>query len=133
LAAADETKLLHRFIESDPAAILYTSGSTGLPKGVTLSQRNLAASAESVNVFFKTTEHDVLLALLPLSFDAGLSQLTTAIAKGASLILYNYIRAQEIVGLCAREKITIIVGVPPLWAHRCACSAIPVDTCMRSC
>jgi acyl-CoA ligase (AMP-forming) (exosortase A-associated) len=120
LAGADATRPLQRFIESDPAAILYTSGSTGSPKGVTLSHRNLAASAESVNVFFRTTEHDVFLALLPLSFDAGLSQLTTAIAKGASLILYNYIRAQEIVRLCVTEKITIIVGVPPLWAQLAA-------------
>jgi acyl-CoA synthetase (AMP-forming)/AMP-acid ligase II len=70
-----------------------------------------------VNLFFGTTQRDVLLALLPLSFDAGLSQLTTAIAGGARLVLCNYIRAQGVVHLCVREQITIIVGVPPLWAQ----------------
>jgi acyl-CoA ligase (AMP-forming) (exosortase A-associated) len=112
--------VLHRFIDSDPAAILYTSGSTGMPKGVVLSQRNLTAGAESVNAYFGTTEDDTLLALLPLSFDAGLSQLTMAVAKGARLVLHNYFRAQEVVKLCASEHISIIVGVPPMWSQLAA-------------
>jgi acyl-CoA ligase (AMP-forming) (exosortase A-associated) len=108
---------LHSFVESDAAAILYTSGSTGMPKGVVLSHRNLTASAESVNTYFGTTEHDVVLALLPLSFDAGLSQLTSAIARGSRLVILDYLRAQEAVNVCGREKVTLIVGVPPLWSQ----------------
>ena len=54
------------------AAILYTSGSTGKPKGVVLTHRNLIVGAESVSHYLGNTADDVILAALPLSFDAGL-------------------------------------------------------------
>ena len=62
-------------IDIDPAAIFYTSGSTGKPKGVVVSHRNLIAGAESVNQYLANGPEDRILALLPLSFDAGFSQL----------------------------------------------------------
>ena len=124
LDAAEPDTPFHSFVETDAAAILYTSGSTGMPKGVTLSHRNLTASAESVNTYFCMTEDDVVLSLLPLSFDAGLSQLTSAIAKGCRLVILDYLRAQEAVSLCGREKVTLIVGVPPLWSQL---AAVPWD------
>src|SRR5262249_13169702 len=68
----------HRVIDTDMAAILYTSGSTGKPKGVVLSHRNMVAGAVSVSSYLDNTPQDRLLAVLPLSFDYGLSQLTTA-------------------------------------------------------
>ena len=68
-------------IDLDMAAILYTSGSTGKPKGVVLSHRNLIVGAESVSEYLGNTDDDVILAALPLSFDAGFSQLTTAFAS----------------------------------------------------
>ena len=71
------------------AAILYTSGSTGQPKGVVLSHRNLIAGAESVSQYLENTADDVILAALPLSFDAGLSQLTTAFTVGAHVVLHE--------------------------------------------
>src|SRR5690606_23108705 len=74
-------------IDADMAAILYTSGSTGAPKGVVLSHRNLVAGAESVAHYLGNRPDDVLLAALPLSFDAGLSQLTTGFYAGAHVVL----------------------------------------------
>ncbi|MEO8524888.1 MAG: AMP-binding protein, partial [Caldimonas sp.] len=68
----------NRIIDNDIAAILYTSGSTGKPKGVVLSHRNMVAGAKSVASYLGNHDGDVLLAALPLSFDAGFSQLTTA-------------------------------------------------------
>lgn len=104
-----------RAIDIDPAAILYTSGSTGKPKGVVLSHRNLIVGAESVSGYLGNTSDDVILSILPLSFDAGLSQVTTAFAVGAHCILMNYLLPREVPRLCAQHGVTGITGVPPLW------------------
>ncbi len=71
------------------AAILYTSGSTGKPKGVVLSHRNMVAGAKSVAQYLENHADDTLLAALPLSFDAGFSQLTTAFHVGARVVLHQ--------------------------------------------
>ncbi len=104
-------------IDGDMAAILYTSGSTGLPKGVVLSHRNLVAGAVSVAEYLQNTAEDRILALLPLSFDAGLSQLTTGFLAGASVVLMDYLLAGDVVKAVQRHAITGITGVPPLWAQ----------------
>ncbi|TXN30438.1 acyl-CoA ligase (AMP-forming), exosortase A system-associated [Lacisediminihabitans profunda] len=102
-------------IDIDPAAILYTSGSTGKPKGVVLSHRNLIVGAESVSSYLHNTSDDVILSVLPLSFDAGLSQVTTAFAVGAHCVLMNYLLPRDVPRLCAQHGVTGITGVPPLW------------------
>ena len=102
-------------IDLDPAAILYTSGSSGKPKGVVLSHRNLIVGAESVSTYLKNTSDDVILSILPLSFDAGLSQVTTAFSVGAHCVLANYLLPRDVPRLCAKHGITGITGVPPLW------------------
>ncbi|KDA04889.1 acyl--CoA ligase [Microbacterium sp. CH12i] len=102
-------------IDVDPAAILYTSGSTGRPKGVVLSHRNLIVGAESVSSYLDNTPDDVILSVLPLSFDAGLSQVTTAFAVGAHCVLMNYLLPREVVKLCAKYGVTGLTCVPPLW------------------
>jgi acyl-CoA ligase (AMP-forming) (exosortase A-associated) len=102
-------------IDLDMAAILYTSGSTGKPKGVVLSHRNLIVGAESVSQYLENTDDDVILAALPLSFDAGLSQLTTAFSVGAHVVLMNYLVPGDVVRLCDRHGVTGLTCVPPLW------------------
>ncbi|MDP3672108.1 MAG: acyl-CoA ligase (AMP-forming), exosortase A system-associated [Telluria sp.] len=105
----------HRCIEADMAALMYTSGSTGKPKGVVLSHRNMVAGAISVAGYLGNTAQDRILALLPLSFDYGLSQLTTAFASGACAVLMNHLLVRDIVELVERERITGLAAVPPLW------------------
>ncbi|MDR7191201.1 acyl-CoA ligase (AMP-forming) (exosortase A-associated) [Microbacterium sp. BE35] len=102
-------------LDVDPAAILYTSGSTGKPKGVVLSHRNLIVGAESVSTYLGNTADDVILSVLPLSFDAGLSQVTTAFAVGAHCVLMNYLLPREVPKLCAQYGVTGLTCVPPLW------------------
>ena len=103
------------YIDTDLAALLYTSGSTGLAKGVMLSHRNLLEGAWSVAEYLRHDPSDRILAVLPLSFDAGLSQLTSAWSAGATAVLLNYLTAHDAVLACEREHITAITGVPPLW------------------
>jgi acyl-CoA ligase (AMP-forming) (exosortase A-associated) len=102
-------------IDVDPAAILYTSGSTGKPKGVVLSHRNLIVGAESVSSYLGNASDDVILSVLPLSFDAGLSQVTTAFSVGAHCVLMNYLLPREVPKLCERHGVTGLTCVPPLW------------------
>ncbi|HKW36653.1 MAG TPA: acyl-CoA ligase (AMP-forming), exosortase A system-associated [Burkholderiales bacterium] len=105
----------HRVIDTDMAAILYTSGSTGKPKGVVLSHRNMVAGARSVAQYLENREQDRILSALPLSFDAGFSQLTTAFHAGASITLINYLVPRDIVSAVVKERITGLTAVPPLW------------------
>jgi len=102
-------------IDVDMAAILYTSGSTGKPKGVVLSHRNVLTGGASVSQYLGNVEDDVILAALPLSFDAGFSQLTTGFTVGARVVLVNYLLARDVVNLCAKHQVTGLTCVPPLW------------------
>lgn len=102
-------------IEADMAAIFYTSGSTGKPKGVVLSHRNIVTGGLSVAQYLENCSNDRILSLLPLSFDAGFSQLTTAFSVGARVVLLDYLLPRDVVRACEREAITGITGVPPLW------------------
>jgi acyl-CoA ligase (AMP-forming) (exosortase A-associated) len=105
----------HRVIDTDLCAILYTSGSTGRPKGVVLSHRNMVAGAKSVASYLENGPEDTLLAALPLSFDAGFSQLTTAFHAGARVVLLNYLLPRDVLKAMAREKVTGLTAVPPLY------------------
>ena len=115
LDAAAETPISEAAIDRDLCAILYTSGSTGKPKGVMLSHANMVAGASIVSDYLSITHNDRLLAALPFSFDAGLNQLTTSVQQGGTLVLINFRFAREIVKVLARERITGLGGVPPLW------------------
>ncbi|MBG6080404.1 acyl-CoA ligase (AMP-forming), exosortase A system-associated [Rubrivivax gelatinosus] len=108
-------RALHRVIDTDLVAILYTSGSTGRPKGVVLSHRNMVAGAKSVASYLENHDGDTLLAALPLSFDAGFSQLTTAFHAGARVVLLNYLLPRDVLRAMEREKVTGLTAVPPLY------------------
>nr|WP_019583334.1 acyl-CoA ligase (AMP-forming), exosortase A system-associated [Thioalkalivibrio sp. ALE16] len=105
----------HRVIDTDMAAILYTSGSTGRPKGVVLSHRNMVAGAQSVSTYLENRPDDRILAVLPFSFDYGLSQLTTAFRTGALAVLLNYLLPRDVIRAVERYGITGLAAVPPLW------------------
>ncbi len=110
-----DSPVKNRVIDIDPAGILYTSGSTGKPKGVVLSHRNMVAGAKSVASYLENRPDDTLLAALPLSFDAGFSQLTTAFHAGARVVLLNYLLPRDVLKAIEREKVTGLTAVPPLY------------------
>ncbi|HZF80790.1 MAG TPA: acyl-CoA ligase (AMP-forming), exosortase A system-associated [Rubrivivax sp.] len=110
----------HRVIDTDMTAILYTSGSTGRPKGVVLSHRNMVAGAKSVASYLENSTDDTLLAALPLSFDAGFSQLTTGFHAGARVVLLNFLLPRDVVKAIERERVTGLTAVPPLYIQLAA-------------
>lgn len=110
-----ELEIADQCISGDLAAILYTSGSTGKPKGVMLSHANLLAGAEIVAEYLGIRPSDRLLAALPLSFDAGLNQLTTALLQGASLVMLDFKFGRDIVKELEQHQVTGLAGVPSLW------------------
>ncbi len=112
---AAEKRRPHRVIDTDMVGILYTSGSTGKPKGVVLSHRNMVAGAKSVASYLQNVADDVLLAALPLSFDAGFSQLTTAFHAGARVVLLNYLLPRDVLKALEKERVTGLTAVPPLY------------------
>ena len=105
----------HRVIDTDMAAILYTSGSTGKPKGVVLSHRNMVAGAQSVAQYLENRPSDRILSALPLSFDAGFSQLSTAFHVGARVTLINYLMPRDVLDAVVQDRITGLTAVPALW------------------
>ena len=114
ISAARLSKMRHG-IDSDMASIIYTSGSTGKPKGVVLSHCNLLMGAKSVAQYLKNCSSDRILSVLPLSFDYGLNQITTAFYSGATGILINYLLPQDIISIVEQENITGLAAVPSLW------------------
>ena len=106
---------MHRVIDTDVAVIFYTSGSTGQPKGVMVSHRNLICGALSVAGYLQNRPTDVLLAALPLSFDAGFSQLTTGFLSGAKVVLLNYLMPMDLLKVIQEKKVTGLTAVPPLF------------------
>jgi acyl-CoA synthetase (AMP-forming)/AMP-acid ligase II len=103
-------------IGKDLAAILYTSGSTGKPKGVMLSHEQVRAGSAIVSDYLRITSEDRIIGVLPLSFDAGLNQLMTAVQQGGTYIPMTFVFAREIVKTLQAEKITGMAGVPTLWS-----------------
>lgn len=101
--------------EEDVAALFYTSGSTGRPKGVAFTHANVIEGARAVSTYLKNTADDRILSVLPLSFDYGFSQVTTAFLVGATVVLQPVSIAAEIAKAVRAHSITGLALVPPAW------------------
>jgi acyl-CoA ligase (AMP-forming) (exosortase A-associated) len=99
------------------AAILYTSGSTGLAKGVMLSHANMWLGAQSVATYLGLVADDRTLAVLPLSFDYGQNQLFSTWYAGGCAVPLDYLVPRDVMKAVQRHGITTLAAVPPLWVQ----------------
>jgi len=106
-----------RCIDLDLAALIYTSGSTGRPKGVMLSHLNMVSVATSITTYLENTADDVVVNVLPLSFDYGLYQVLMMFKVGGRVVLeqsFNY--PFQLVKRLIEEEVTGLPIVPTVSA-----------------
>ena len=104
-------------IDLDVAMIVYTSGSTGFPKGVTMTHANIVAAATSITTYLESTADDIVLSVLPLAFDYGLYQALMCAKVGATLILEkSFAFPQLILQKLKTERVTGFPLVPTMAA-----------------
>ncbi|HEY8547626.1 MAG TPA: acyl-CoA synthetase [Acidimicrobiales bacterium] len=103
----------------DPALLVYTSGTTGTPKGATLSHGNLLASAQAVALAWRWASDDRLVLALPLFHMHGLGVgLHGTLTVGATAVLQPRFDPDAVLA-AVREGGTLFFGVPTMW-HRLA-------------
>jgi long-chain acyl-CoA synthetase len=95
------------------AELVFTSGTTGRPKGVRLTHRNVAAAAAHINAVIGTTESDVEVVPLPLYHSSGLARLRCVLSAGGTIVLVQGFRLPgEIFAALEQHAATGLVGVP---------------------
>jgi long-chain acyl-CoA synthetase len=112
-----EVRSFSKTIDLDLAALIYTSGSTSEPKGVMSPHINMLSAARSIIEYLENTPGDVILNVLPLSFDYGLYQVIMAIMFGGTVVLersFQYIHS--ILQRIPQEKVTGFPIVPTISA-----------------
>ncbi|HLN78979.1 MAG TPA: long-chain fatty acid--CoA ligase [Nocardioidaceae bacterium] len=103
---------------TDTAVILYTSGTTGQPKGAELTHSNMVMNALTCNRLFGSlqTVHDTHLLTLPLFHSFGQTvNMNAGFSTGSTLVLLPRFDADQAIGLMQKEHITVFAGVPTMW------------------
>jgi fatty-acyl-CoA synthase len=96
-----------------PCMILYTSGTTGFPKGVVITPKMLFWNSVNTNMSLNISSSDKMISFLPLFHTGGWNVLLTPfIHRGAETIFIPRFNAEQILNLCESKKITILFGVP---------------------
>ncbi len=99
------------------AFLVFTSGSTGMPRGVMLSHANVGFVTKAIMQRLKYQEQDRLALLLPMSFDYGFYQIFYAMMSGCAVFIgRSEMSGPELPRILARHEITIVPGVPTLFA-----------------
>ena len=100
----------------DPAVILYTSGTTGTPKGAELTHGSLGRNCEIGQKLFSLTEQDVMFGGLPLFHAFGQScALNTVVRAGACLTLLPRFDPAKALGIIDRDGVSVFAGVPTMY------------------
>ena len=102
--------------ETDTAVILYTSGTTGRPKGAELSHSNLALNITQSNLLMRQQANDVQLLTLPLFHSFGQTvQMNACVQVGASMVLLPRFDPEAVFAAMQRHGVTLFAGVPTMY------------------
>jgi malonyl-CoA/methylmalonyl-CoA synthetase len=113
-----EPPALDRAAPEDPALLVYTSGTTGAPKGAALSHRNLLASAHAVRLAWRWTADDVLVLSLPLFHLHGLGVgLHGSFTAGAAVVLRRGFQVEDMLDAAQRHAASMFFGVPTMYGR----------------
>ncbi len=103
--------------ESDTAVILYTSGTTGTPKGAELTHSNLGRNAEVMHEQLGITDEDIILGSLPLFHSFGQTcSLNAGIRAGATLTMLPRFDPEKALEIIERDRVTLFMGVPTMYS-----------------
>jgi long-chain acyl-CoA synthetase len=117
LARAPANRPACHNIDLDLACLIYTSGTTGEPKGVMSDHSNVVFAASSIIEYLGNLENDVVLNVLPLSFDYGLYQLLMTFKFGGTFVLErSFTYPAVILKRIEQERVTGFPGVPTVYA-----------------
>ncbi len=115
-------------IDLDLACLIYTSGSTGDPKGVMSDHSNVVFAARSIIEYLENREDDIVIDVLPLSFDYGLYQLLMTFSFGGTLVLEKgFAYPAAVLRRMEEERVTGLPGVPTLFAVLLQMDLSPYD------
>ena len=101
--------------DHDPALIMYTSGTTGSPKGILLNYRHLDGSPKAMEYFVDLTDKDVKISALPLSHSAGLIYIQNCICYGITLVLMERFQPLEFLKNIQKYRVTCFHLVPSMY------------------
>ena len=100
----------------DPAALVYTSGTTGIPKGATLSQGNVIFNSQSKQRYLKIRPDDRLILFLPLFHCFGQNAvLNSGLYSGATIVLHRRFEVNEVIQSVAQNQVTMFFAVPTIF------------------
>jgi fatty-acyl-CoA synthase len=115
-----ESKILTRAMdmveETDTVMIVYTSGTTGKPKGVMLTNKSILASGSAQAEHFKFTGNDLMIGSLPLNHVGGITcTITASLVSGGTVVLVPSFHPKEVLEATDKHKVTIFAGVPTMY------------------
>ncbi len=102
-------------VDSDPALIMYTSGTTGNPKGILLTYQHLKGSPQAMKHFVDLSDKDIKLAAIPFSHIGGFIYIQNGLVFGITLIIMDRFNPYEFLRLVAQHKVTCFHIVPAMY------------------
>lgn len=105
-------------VNDDAADIMFTTGTTGAPKGVVLTHENITASARNINAYIGNDAEDVELLALPVSHSFGLGRLRCVLSKGGTIVLLGtFANVKRFFAAMEEYHVTGFGMVPASWAY----------------